>query len=183
MMAGLRLRLTRFIGAVGEVNVLGSTMVGAATTQYTISDLQPNTPYGVSILAQNSIGKGERSVTQTVTTLSTNPPSPAMVTVTAGNKLLNVTWEAPEDIGDEELSGYRIYWSGGAISSNSGTELLPIESQSYPISGLTNGVAYQVTVEALNSAGTSRATATGTPKVNLIRSCLGMLRRVIEPLV
>ena len=141
-----------------------STNVRASQTNYDILRLTPDTTYKIAVAAVNGIGESPRLATALTRTLETKDPSPVMVAVTAGNELLDVVWEEPEEIGDEELSGYRIYWSGGAISSNSGTELLPIEPQSYSISGLTNGVAYQVTVEALNSAGTSRVTATGTPQ-------------------
>ena len=124
-------------------------------TSYEITGLEPNTAYKVAVSAQNSVGEGQRSMEESTNTLAITPPGPPqMVQIELGDTTLKVTWTAPGNIGGE-LSAYRVYWREGDTTTPSAN--LSTESLSYTITGLINGVTYEVAVESSNRAGVARS--------------------------
>ncbi|GAA4525942.1 hypothetical protein GCM10023192_07180 [Amycolatopsis samaneae] len=84
------------------------------------------------------------------------PGAPSSVSATAGNGSATVSWGAAAD-NRAPITGYKISWAGGSTT-------VPGDARSAPISGLTNGTRYTITVSAVNKAGTGPgASATVTP--------------------
>ena len=79
------------------------------------------------------------------------------LTVSPGDGELTVTWREPSDSGSGTLNGFRVdhrlegqeQWTSGAI--------LGADARTHTISGLTNGVAYEVRVKARNDTGDTDA--------------------------
>jgi large repetitive protein len=96
----------------------------------------------------------------TASNVMTLPGAPAIGTATAGDTQASVTFSAPSSDGGSAITSYTATASpGGATASGAGSPLT--------ITGLTNGVAYTVTVTATNGVGTSPASAASnsvTPK-------------------
>jgi alpha-tubulin suppressor-like RCC1 family protein len=80
------------------------------------------------------------------------PQAPTLVSGTAGNTQVAVTWTAPTWDGGSSVTGYTVTASpGGATCSTAST--------SCSVTGLTNGTAYTFTVTATNSIGVGPASA------------------------
>ena len=87
------------------------------------------------------------------------PPESSSLEVTPGNGELTLAWDAPASDGDSDVDGYIVQWRSG-FQSYYGSTAQPrravLDSPSrltYSISGLTNGVEYDVRVRAYNHIG------------------------------
>ncbi len=139
---------------------------GKDATSTTISSLENGELYTVRVRAVNSVvlevednyNWGENSGKP-----RTIPNKPTSVDVTHGDKMLTVTWEAPEGTlpnGGDTITEYEIQWkekntfgwsspSEGIVSASSTLELEITDHLDQP---LTNGVRYEVRVRAVNVA-------------------------------
>ena len=144
-----------------QVNSIGSPT-------YTQSSLTNGSAYDFRVMAVNSVGDG--SYTESVSaTPRTTPGAPTALTATFGPASAALTWTAPTSNGGAAITDYTIQYkaatsstwltfSDGVSGSTSGT-----------VTGLTNGVAYNFQVAAVNAAGagtyssTSSATPLATP--------------------
>ena len=91
------------------------------------------------------------------------PSSPAQF-VTPGNGALDLAWAAPTSDGGGALTGYDVTVTphGGAALP---TQHLAASSTTYSFGGLTNGQPYDVSLVAVNGAGSGPAlTGSGTPR-------------------
>ncbi|MBU6328891.1 MAG: fibronectin type III domain-containing protein [Acidobacteria bacterium] len=133
--------------------------VGACT----IANLTPGQGYTVTLTATNIAGTGPASPASAMVRPYTVPgaPSPGGITATSRPSALLVAWNAPASDGGSPVTGYRVTLTPGGGTC---TTTAPITSCT--IGGLTNGTAYQVSVAAMNIAGTGSASAsvTGTPR-------------------
>ena len=112
---------------------------------------------------------GVPGVPRGVLTSTFTDPATAPVEVVAANKALHVSWSAPMtgtppkvDDGGTAITGYKVSWdSNGPV----GDATVAADVTSYVIPGLTNGLEYEVTIEAINARGMSDKTtaAPGTP--------------------
>jgi titin len=139
---------------VGSSNyTLASSLVTG--NSYTITGLSTSSNYEVKITAQNAVGEGE-SITNTTTTLTASVPSAITNLILApANTLIAVSWSQPASSNGSAILGYRVKVldldTPGAVESvvDRGLNL------AYTVTGLTNGINYQVTVTAYNSVGES----------------------------
>ncbi len=137
--------------------------------EYTFTGLEGGVPYYVQVRAVNDEGPGPWAGDVIVDFSTVVPPAPAITSVTAGDRALAVVWTSPagpvitafdvryirSDATDKADANWTVLdnaWTSGALQ--------------YTITGLTNGVEYDVQVRAENSAGPGpwSATETGTPK-------------------
>jgi Fibronectin type III domain len=91
--------------------------------------------------------------------IPTAPSAPAGVTATPGNGSATVSWSAPSSNGGSAITGYRItpYMNGTAQ-----TPIPTGSTNTYTVTGLTNGTAYTFTVAAINNIGVSRESSPST---------------------
>ena len=135
---------------------------------HTISGLANDTQYDVQVRAVNAEGDGVWSATTTGRPRTT-PAAPAAPTLRPGNGQLTVDWTASAD-GGATIIAYdmRHKLTSAPESDASWVEVdnvWRIGPLTAAITGLANGMQYDVQVRAMNSAGDSAwsATSTGTP--------------------
>ena len=87
------------------------------------------------------------------------PAEPSSLEVISGNGELTLAWDAPASDGNSDVDGYIVQWRSGYQSfygwaARQRREVLDSPtSLTYTISGLTNGVEYDVRVRAYNHIG------------------------------
>ena len=87
------------------------------------------------------------------------PAVPSSLEVTAGNGELTLVWNAPASDGGSDVEGYIVQWKSGPelfYGEPARQRLVVLDSPTtlaYTISGLTNGVEYDVRVRAYNHIG------------------------------
>jgi hypothetical protein len=87
------------------------------------------------------------------------PSATTGLTVTAGNGTLNVSWNAND--GAEEVDVYQVYVNDSLAAPSN----LNVSGVGYTITGLTNGVSYNIRVSAHNAVGYGpwSSAVSGTP--------------------
>lgn len=123
--------------------------ISATTLSYTITGLTNGTSYAIKVAAINSNGQSSYSDEISITP-STVPDAPTIISADASNGSILVTFSASEDDGGSQITGY--------IASANRLGNITRVSGSVPtitISNLVNGTAYEVSVSAVNVAGTS----------------------------
>ena len=138
-----------------------------------IGNLENGTTYEVRVRAGNSVGKGEWSPSGTGTPVAsaTVPSRPSAPTVSAGDGLLDVSWNAPASNG-AEIDDYDVeYRSGAATWRDHPGQFLDLRTR---IGNLANGTPYEVRVRAGNSVGKGdwSPSGTGTPVSTADRDAL-----------
>ncbi len=127
-----------------------------ATRSCTLTGLTTTTTYAIRVFAHNGAGYSvSASPSSTVTTGYNAPGTPLGVTASATSQSITVTWSPPSSDGGGALTGYTVY----ARDGTGGEFTCTTTSTSCAVTGLTNGVAYSVTVVATNGAGTSAETS------------------------
>lgn len=159
-------RVTWSPPAIGADTVTGyrvtSTPGGFSCTTRDLACELPRLQNGVSyifrVTATSTGGQSASSEPSNVVTPAGVPSPPRNVQARAGNKSAYVSWNAPEDDGGVAVTGYTATaWPGGRICTTDGMD------RSCAIGGLTNGVAYSVTVTATNRMGTSQRSPGSIP--------------------
>ena len=147
-------------------------------TAVSITGLTNGTAYQVGVRAKNRSGYGAWSSSSTATPTQQKPDAPAAPTLTVKDRALDVSWTAPASNG-ANITDYDVQyrkctatpkscatsptWGSWTSHTHTGAGTLTT------ISSLTNGVAYQVQVQATNSVGDSpwspsaKATPATTP--------------------
>ncbi|MBM7582994.1 putative RNA-binding protein with TRAM domain [Caldicoprobacter guelmensis] len=135
-------------GVLKYIVYLNGQQYGETTnTEYLIDNLQPVTPYEVTIVAVNSYGEGPASDPLTFTTLEP-PPEPATQVKNVVIKGLTsasatISWTPNPEA--EKITKYVIYLNGEKYGETENTE--------YTIEGLEEGLEYTVSVAAVNALG------------------------------
>ena len=130
----------------------GATFVssGTTTSPITISGLTNGVSYTVELIAVNMVGLSQPSVPTTITPVG--PPNPPTNLIgTAGNQSAVISF-TPGFNGGSQITDYLYSIDGGITFVSSGSTTSPIT-----INGLTNGVTYNIVLEAINSLGQSNA--------------------------
>ncbi len=146
-----------------------------ATTEHTISNLTAGVEYTVRVIAtKNNAADGPPSAEETGTPLASPPPpsttaqAPENLQAATGNSQVTLSWDAPNDDGGADVTGYayRYKESGGDfIDYTDIPDSGPGEAnaRSYTVTGLTNGLEYVFHVRAVNEhGGGARAAVTVT---------------------
>ena len=127
-------------------------------TACTVNGLTNGIAYTFTVVATNARGDSPPSAPSNPATPSTVPGAPTGVVGTPGNGQVAVSWTPPASNGGAPISSYTVTASpGGATCSTSSTGCT--------VNGLTNGVAYTFTVNAMNVAGTSTPSTPSAPVV------------------
>ena len=142
-----------------------SDRVTPPNLNYQITGLDAGTTYQITVAAVNSVGSiGPRSAIFKEMTQLALPGAPtglmldrsAMDAVTT--KSILVKWVEPSDTGgaDITIAQYIVYWDTDLGSSS---DRVTMSELNYRITGLDAGTTYQITVAAVNSAGTGPRSA------------------------
>jgi fibronectin type 3 domain-containing protein len=131
------------------------SLIMTATTEvpsYHEPGLKNGRTYYAMVRAKNAVGVG--MFTDHVSGMPIGRPSaPLSLLVVRGDRSLNVTWTRPMDLGGSSHVTYTVYLS------NASRSMFPfatnVSATFELLTGLTNGVKYQVIVSAVNPAGES----------------------------
>ncbi|MDF2988454.1 MAG: S-layer protein, partial [Eubacterium sp.] len=130
-------------------NIKVTTTTG---TSIVVTGLSNGTSYTFTVRAINAAGSGAASAPSNEAIPATVPGVPGNVEATAGNGQATVTFTAPSDNGGSPVTGYEVTASPGNIKvTSTGTRIV--------VTGLSNGISYTFTVKAINSMGSSAASA------------------------
>ena len=130
-------------------------------TNCDLTGLTNGTTYSVTVTATNSAGTSLPSTSITGTP-ATTPGGPTDIVAVPSDGKLSVSWTVPSD-GGSPITGYTATATPGTATPVTCTT--DGSSTSCDITGLTNGVAYVVSVSATNAIGTTNSdgTVTSTP--------------------
>jgi hypothetical protein len=144
----------------------------SSTSPLSITGLTNGTTYQVSVRAVNAVGSGTAATAVSGTPFTT-PGAPAISSVTPGHLTLSVVFSAPASTGGSAVTNYEYSTDNGTTW----TTRTPTSTASpLSITGLTNGVAYQVRLRAVNAggSGTASTAVSGTPQWSaMTASCSG----------
>ncbi|CAL1281293.1 unnamed protein product [Larinioides sclopetarius] len=153
---------------------LEEKVVSSAQTSALIKDLHPGTNYGLAIVAENTVGRGEPSDTISFTTGEEEPSgSPMDVNVDVkGTASLLVTWKPPpKSEWNGKLKGYYVGYKIMQDSSHpysfKTVDYVPGGVQEHMITSLRKDTEYSIIVKAFNNAGS------GPPSQEVIVRTLG----------
>ncbi|KFM78983.1 Down syndrome cell adhesion molecule-like protein Dscam2, partial [Stegodyphus mimosarum] len=160
--------------ASGGRHRLEEKVVTSAQTSALIKDLHPGTNYGLAIVAENTVGRGEPSDTVSFSTGEEEPsgaPMDVNVDVKGAASLL-VTWKAPpKSEWNGKLKGYyvgyKIMHDSNHPYSFKTVDYVPGGVQEHMITSLRKDTEYSIIVKAFNSAGS------GPPSQDVIVRTLG----------
>lgn len=133
---------------------VASVDVDGGSNSVSISSLTDGVAYFIRIQAQNAVGWGDLSASYgPVTPLPTGPDQPTIVSVTAGDRSVAVTWSANSNNGGSPVTSWKIY-----ASPTSGAEVGPVSvagggATGGTITGLTGLTTYTIQVVAVNAVG------------------------------
>ncbi len=139
----------------------------STSTSTTVTGLTNALSYNFRVSAINAVGTSTPSSTATATpTAPTAPGAPTSLGGVSGNNLVSLSWTAPVSNGGSAITDYLVEYKLNSEPTTwstftDGTST----STSATVTGLTNDVAYNFRVSAINAIGTSTAsdTANATP--------------------
>ncbi|MFM9331655.1 fibronectin type III domain-containing protein [Paenibacillus mesotrionivorans] len=126
----------------------GSTLlVNSNSSNYTLTGLQANTTYVLSVRAKDGVGYfSGLSSAVTVTTDVTPPTTPGLLRALSSiGKNISLIWDASID--NLGVVGYEIYSGNSLIATSSGT------GTSYTLSGMAVNKTYTLSIKAKDAAG------------------------------
>ena len=133
--------------------------------RHILSGLTNGVDYDVQLRAENAVGNGSWSGAGAGKPLTT-PSAPTIDSVTPGDETLTVSWSAPADTGGSEVTGYDLRYIRSDAPSKADVNWTERDSVwtsgalQYTVSGLTNGVRYDLQIRAVNIAGDGRWSVT-----------------------
>jgi len=116
------------------------------STAGTVTGLTNATNYVFRVAAVNDAGAGSWSALASATPLGT-PSAPFVYGIDSGSHFLQVWFTDPSSDGGSPVTGYEYRLDGGAWHATSATWA------PFTITGLTNGVVYDVQIRAVNVVG------------------------------
>ena len=139
---------------VSLTDISVTTRLDDGSKTFTIPDLLDHKPYTIRVNAQNDVGSSnDISGSETPFTVAGEPTD---ITLTPSNESIIVTFRSPIDNGGKTITRYNIvsFFNDGSINviyDPSGR----LEPYTTTVDRLTNGVEYDVRINAVNSVGTS----------------------------
>lgn len=149
----------------------GDANDGIYTATLSFSEYAPEGDWSLAIALQDAADNGN---TLTGSDLSANgwpdhitvsysgvaPCPPTSVSAVAGDGSATVSWDAPQDVGANELTDFEV-----TVEPGGKTVTTSPDSTSSTLTGLSNGTEYTFTVAALNSEAKSEPSAPSNPVV------------------
>ena len=141
---------------------------GADTTSYTITGLRNGDEYTIELRAVNSVDNGPAS-TDTVTPriVPTAPGAPRNLRVAESDETLTLEWNRPSFNGNAQITSYTVQHkleTASELEWETADRTSDPAALTHQLSGLDNGLVYQVRVAAVNSVGPGPwTTGDGTP--------------------
>jgi subtilisin family serine protease len=149
----------------GEGGVPLTTVSGVNSTTYDDNSASSGSTYYYQVAAKN-LGGETRSAEQSVTPLAPTAPAAPVLTATAGNGHVQLTWPLPADNGSA-LTGFTVARGTTSGGETTLTTLGP-SATSFDDTTVTNGTTYFYTVAAQNGVGTTPSNeVSATPLTSL----------------
>ncbi|MEN6347852.1 MAG: fibronectin type III domain-containing protein, partial [Syntrophomonas sp.] len=133
----------------------GTAIAGADGNTYTILTTATGTTYYYCVVTNtdnSKIGVKTAAITSKVVQVTVKalaPGAPANITAVSRNRQAMVSFSPPADNGGSPITGYIVTSHPGDITAiGTGTSIM--------VTGLTNGIIYTFTVQAVNEVGMSR---------------------------
>jgi predicted phage tail protein len=134
---------------------------GTGTTGFTVTGLTNGKAYTFKVQAQNAVGTGAYSAASSAVTPAAAPGAPVIGKATASGRSATVKWSPPKVTGGSPVTGYAITAlmvdAAGNLLSTSALPVQPASARSLKVT-LVPG-RYMFTVQAINAAGSSTASA------------------------
>ena len=162
-----------------DTGTVVSAIISASAGSHTgtLSGLTLGHAYTFTVKATNSAGISIASNAITKTPAA-NPEAPRNLVVTPGNATLVATWD-PINLGGATFTSYDVYikLSSDSTFPVSPTISLPSSPTTHTFNSLTNGVAYDVKIQAVTSVNDTTSTV-NTAAVYLIPSTIPSAPRI-----
>ncbi len=139
------------------------TATGITTQSYTNTGLTTGITYYYKVASVDAAGTSAQSTESSATANGQPPATPTGLTANAGNANVELTWTASSG-----ATSYGIFRS--TVTGGEGTTAYATSATTnFTDSGLTNGVTYYYTIDAVNAYGSSAQTGqvSGTPSPGL----------------
>ncbi|MCP4996839.1 MAG: hypothetical protein GY934_24150, partial [Gammaproteobacteria bacterium] len=148
------------------------TTLAAGQKQYQMAGLTRGSTYHIAVVAFDTMGNSNSSVTPTAITLVDEQPAGEVsgVGVESFADRLKLTWVAPTD---SDLAGFRFYFN-----NDSGTELTAA-TLSREVSGLTAASGYPVRITTLDNDG-NESEGVAVTGVTLLPNPTGLSAEVLD---
>ena len=137
-------------------------ITGTSPLEYTIDRLVNGRWYQVQVRGRNRYGELSSDFSNWSGSVSgtpkTVPGAPAVSSVTSGDDMLAVAWAAPASNGGRDITSYDLRYIRSDAPDKADDDNWTVKDRvwssgalQYDLSGLTNGVAYDVQVRAVNA--------------------------------
>jgi hypothetical protein len=134
----------------------GGVTASGVTSPVVVTGLANGTAYTFTVRAVSALGLGPASAASGPVTPATIPGAPTSVAAVPGNGQVSVSFAAPADNGGSPVTAYTVSASPGTLTASGPASPIVIP-------GLSNGVSYRFTVQAVNAIGSGPASAASAP--------------------